>query len=94
MVRPWSAIEGTNWNDMLMRDRAGEPIGFDDRPLDRSKRASTFQPRHSWPDQPPASENQPVQTQHPRSSIEYARFRVNASTAGPGLAGRRRHGMA
>ncbi len=33
-VRLRPVIEGGNWNDMLIRDRAGEPIGFDDRTLD------------------------------------------------------------
>ena len=28
------ALDGQDWNDMLIRDRAGEPLGTDDRPLD------------------------------------------------------------
>ena len=28
------ALDGLDWNDMLMRDRAGEPLQTDDRPLD------------------------------------------------------------
>ena len=31
-VRP--ALDGQDWNDMLTRDRAGEPLGTDDRLLD------------------------------------------------------------
>ena len=31
-VRP--ALDGQDWNDMLIRDRAGEPLGTDDRLLD------------------------------------------------------------
>ena len=34
VVRPRPALDGQDWNDTLMRDRAGEPPGTDDRPLD------------------------------------------------------------
>ena len=30
-VRP--ALDGDDWNDMLRRDRSGEPLGTDDRPI-------------------------------------------------------------
>ena len=33
-VRLRPALDGQDWNDTLMRDRAGEPLGTDDRPLD------------------------------------------------------------
>ena len=32
VVRVRPALDGDDWNDMLLRDRAGEPIGTDDRP--------------------------------------------------------------
>ena len=34
VVRVRPALDGQDWNDMLIRDRAGEPLGTDDRPLD------------------------------------------------------------
>ncbi len=34
VVRLRPALDGLDWNDMLMRDRAGEPLQIDDRPLD------------------------------------------------------------
>ena len=34
VVRLRPALDGLGWNDMLMRDRAGEPLQIDDRPLD------------------------------------------------------------
>ena len=34
VVRLRPALDGQDWNDTLMRDRAGEPLGTDDRPLD------------------------------------------------------------
>ena len=34
VVRLAPAMEGEGWNNMLMRDRAGEPMRTDDRPLD------------------------------------------------------------
>ena len=34
IVRLRPAIEGEDWNDMLMRERAGEPLETDLRPLD------------------------------------------------------------
>ena len=34
IVRMRPALDGLDWNDLLMRERAGEPIQADDRPLD------------------------------------------------------------
>ena len=34
VVRLRPALDGQDWNDMLIRERAGEPIGTDDRPID------------------------------------------------------------
>ena len=34
VVRLRPALDGLDWNDMLMRDRAGEPLQIDDWPLD------------------------------------------------------------
>ncbi len=34
VVRLRPALDALDWNDMLMRDRAGEPLQIDDRPLD------------------------------------------------------------
>ena len=34
VVRLRPALDGLDWNDMLMRDRASEPLQIDDRPLD------------------------------------------------------------
>ena len=31
VVRVRPALDGDDWNDMLSRDRAGEPMGTDDR---------------------------------------------------------------
>ena len=34
IVRLRPALHGQDWNDMLMRERVGEPLETDDRPLD------------------------------------------------------------
>jgi len=33
IVRLRPALDGQDWNDMLIRERAGEPLGTDDRPI-------------------------------------------------------------
>ena len=82
-LRP--AIEGRDGNDMLMRDRAGEPPGTDDRPLDRQASAlpnRTPVPRPLARSPRPAPENDRISV--PSSDRQHAwRMRIRAHRQTP-----------